>query len=106
MNDGALWAGRGINTLLRVAFRTTYRALHIVFAPEVTHSQNRAFPIFEGADPERSRFSSPWYVERNSADLPLRFGDQSLNAFNLGQSSVTIAYRSGPGAEGPVTRSE
>ena len=94
MNDGALWAGRGVNTLLRAGFRTTYRALHAVFAPEVTHSQNRAFPIFEGADPERSRFSSPWYVERNSADLPLRFGDQSLNAFNLGQSSVTLTYRS------------
>ncbi|MDA1095666.1 MAG: hypothetical protein O3B84_00185 [Chloroflexi bacterium] len=94
MNDGALWAGRGVNTLLRAGFRTTYKALDVVFAPEVTHSQNRAFPFFEGADPERSRFSSPWYVGRNSADLPLRFGDQSLTAFNLGQSSVTVAYRS------------
>ena len=94
MNDGALWAGRGINTLLRAGFRTTYRALQVVFAPEITHSQNRAFPIFEGADRERSRFSSPWYVERNSADLPLRFGDRSLNTFNLGQSSVTLTYRS------------
>ena len=94
MNDGALWAGRGVNTLLRAGLRTTYKALDVVFAPEVTHSQNRAFPILEGADPERSRFASPWYVGTNSADLPLRFGDQTLTAFNFGQSSVTLAYRS------------
>lgn len=92
-NDGALWAGRGVNTLHRVGFRTTYKALQIIFAPELTHSQNRPFPIFEGADPDRSRFSSPWYVGRTSADLPLRFGDQRLTAFNFGQSSVTVAYR-------------
>ena len=44
-NDGALWAGRGVNTLHRVGFRTTYKALQIIFAPELTHSQNRPFPI-------------------------------------------------------------
>ena len=93
-NDGALWAGRGAN--LSVTGGAIYtrpmqgRRLEVIVAPEVVYSQNRPFSIFAGREPGRSAFSSPWHIGQASADLPLRFGDQSTRAIGLGQSSITL----------------
>jgi hypothetical protein len=93
-NDGALWAGRGTNVSLTggVAYagRARSHPLDVVIAPTITYSQNRVFPTRSGRGAGRSAFSSPWYVDGVSADLPLRFGDQPVRAVGLGQSSITI----------------
>lgn len=78
-----------------------YRALTVVLAPELTYSRNEPFEIFPGREPNRSRWSSPWYIGRQSADLPLRFGDDSVLLFGPGQSSLTVSV--GPVALGGST---
>jgi hypothetical protein len=89
-NDGAMWAGRGANLLVRAGVRGGYGPVEIVLAPEFAYSQNRPFEVFPGREPGRSTFSSPWHIGAESADLPLRFGDQSVRVVGLGQSSITV----------------
>lgn len=94
-NDGALWAGRGLN--LSITGGASYARpagggrLVITLAPELTYSGNRPFPIFPGREPGRSVFSSPWHLGQSSADLPLRFGDLPVRTIGLGQSSITLS---------------
>jgi len=90
LNDGAMWAGRGANVLVQAGLQAGYGPVEVILAPEFTYSQNRAFEIFPGREPGRSTFSSPWHIGGVSADLPLRFGDQSVRLADLGQSSVTV----------------
>lgn len=95
-NDGALWAGRGWNASVSggawYARRVTGRGylLRVRLEPELTYSQNRPFPLLPGRVPDRSTFSSPFHAGPQSADLPLRFGDQPLRTIGLGQSAITL----------------
>lgn len=90
MNDGAMWAGRGWNFDLTGGMRVQWRRLTVVAAPEVTASQNLGFPNIASADKSRSTFASPWHELPESADLPLRFGDQSFVRFSGGQSAIEV----------------
>ena len=97
-NHGGLWAGRGLNMRIIGGVAATYGRVRIVFAPEIMVSQNDSFPprgdsiIPSPPIPTgRSRFSYPWYANGPySADLPLRFGDKSLNRLRPGQSSILV----------------
>jgi hypothetical protein len=99
LNDGTLWAGRGANVLARGGIHAWAGPLEVMLAPEITHSRNLPFDILASEapagvlprrEPGRSVFSSPWHTGDASADLPLRFGNQSLTVAHLGQSSVTL----------------
>ena len=103
-NDGAMWAGRGASVLVRAGVRARYGPVEIVLAPEFAYSQNRPFEVFPGREPGRSTFSSPWHIGAESADLPLRFGDQPLRVVGLGQSSITVV--AGPVAVGASTENQ
>lgn len=100
-NDGAMWAGRGVNSLVRAGVFVRHGPLSLIIAPELTTSRNRPFQVFPGVDPERSSFSSPWFLDRFSADIPLRFGDEAFTRWSLGQSALTLEY--GPVALGAST---
>jgi hypothetical protein len=93
-NDGALWAGRGANVSItggaEYTRRMPGRRLDVVLSPEIDYSRNLPFSIYDGRQPGRSAFSSPWHIGQSSADLPLRFGDQPTRAIGLGQSSITL----------------
>jgi hypothetical protein len=94
LNDGAMWAGRGLNTLIRAGFGLELGRLTIIVAPELTTSQNQAFDIFVGREPGRSAWSSPWHLGKHSADLPLRFGNAPITLLSPGQSSATLRFGS------------
>ncbi len=102
MNDGALWAGRGLNVRLSggLAFRTG--RLRVVLAPEVVHEQNRSFQtvVFRDAR-SRSSFAHPFHPLPESIDQPLRFGDESRTRLDPGQSSITLDL--GPAVVGFAT---
>jgi hypothetical protein len=93
-NDAALWAGRGMNGSVTAggALRRRWgnRTVDVIVAPTIAFSQNEPFSIPAGAQAGRSAFSSPWHVGQSSADLPLRFGDQTFTTFGLGESSITV----------------
>jgi len=104
LNDGVMWAGRGASVLVRAGVRARYGPVQIVFAPEFTYSQNLPFEVLPGREPGRSTYSSPWHIGAESADLPLRFGDQSLRIVGPGQSSITVF--AGPVAVGASTENQ
>ena len=99
-NDGALWAGRGANVSVAggAVFTRMVGGIGVRAAllPEITYAENLPFQILPGRSPDRSAFSSPWHLGTSSADLPLRFGDQSIRTVGLGQSALALTA-------GPVT---
>lgn len=93
-NDGALWAGRGVSTLLTAGARVRWRFLTVTAAPSFTYSQNRAFSLAPPAyTADRSAYAYPWTPH---IDLPQRFGDGPLSRMDWGQSGVRLDF-------GPVT---
>ena len=95
-NHGGLWAGRGWNSRTTGGFAAKFGRVRVIFAPEIATSQNNFFrprgdsivpsPVIP---PGRSSFSFPWYANGPySADLPVRFGDKSINRLRPGQTSI------------------
>ena len=107
-NDGALWAGRGTNVSVTggAVFTRMVGGIGVRAAllPEITYAENLPFQILPGRSPDRSAFSSPWHLGTSSADLPLRFGDQSIRTVGLGQSALT--FTAGSVAFGASTANE
>jgi hypothetical protein len=107
LNQGTLWAGRGLSTRALAGFHLSGGGLTLVVAPELVHSQNRPFAevLPAGWDDEGARvFLPPWHSGRHSVDLPLRFGAEPLTSLEWGQS--TLAYATGAVAVGVSTESQ
>ncbi|MBT6697282.1 MAG: hypothetical protein HOB12_16620 [Gemmatimonadales bacterium] len=92
-NDGALWAGRGLNTRLRAGLIVRLKRVSLVVAPELLTHQNQDFqtiPFGTERDPTRSRWAHPYHPLPESIDQPLRFGNAPFNRVVPGQSSLTV----------------
>ena len=92
VNDGAMWAGRGTNTLYTAGVDVRVRMVRIVLAPQFTTSQNRAFqtiPYPQGPPENRNVWANPFYPTEQSLDFPMRFGEQKISRGDFGQSSLT-----------------
>jgi hypothetical protein len=95
-NQGALWAGKGWSSRTTGGVAARFGVLRIVIAPELTTTQNRAFPdrredviASPPIPPSRSPFSFPWYATGPySVDVPVRFGDARIRKVHPGQSSI------------------
>jgi len=85
-NDGALWAGKGLTGSLVGGFLAEWGPLTATFLPTLFFSQNNDFEI-EEVTFDRSQFAYPWHV---NIDWPQRFGDESLEEFDLGQSGIRL----------------
>lgn len=105
MNDGGLWAGRGVSTRITGGFALIRGRLRAVIAPDLWTASNADFdPIRRGQYyyyspivPEvryGDGFANPWYVQPYSADVPWRMGASGLVQAGLGQSGVW--YDAGP----------
>jgi hypothetical protein len=111
LNDGALWAGRGVNALVRGGLRAQWGRVHLVLAPELVASANRDYPtvtrFLRGADtlivpphqyadtndfppiPGRSPVASPFHAFQ-SIDLPIRMGEEPITRLYPGQSAIWV----------------
>ena len=90
-NDGALWAGRGANRLIRAGFVLNAGPVRFIVAPEWITSENRAFQVIPYSAPgPRSLWANNFHPLPESIDLPFRFGDQAIRIADPGQSSLTI----------------
>jgi hypothetical protein len=101
LNDGAQWAGTGISSTISTGFRLETSSISFSIAPEFVYEQNKVFSVLPGNSPGRSTFSSPWHGGIESADLPLRFGNQSNREFYPGES--WLEYHRGALAIGAST---
>lgn len=94
LNDGGMWAGRGLSTSLMggIAYERRYMTAMIraVLAPALHYSQNLPFQTFPSTTPGRSQYSNPFHGIGASLDLPHRFGDRHLLAVEPGRSGLSI----------------
>jgi hypothetical protein len=100
-NEGAMWAGRGLNVSVLAGMQARLGPVTLILAPQLVHQENAAFqviPFDQTQDPVRDPFSSPWHYRPASIDLPSRPGDGSSLALDPGQTSLTV--RLGPAAAG------
>ncbi|MEP1035079.1 capsule assembly Wzi family protein [Ekhidna sp.] len=88
-NDGAVWEGKGFNSSLNFGFTGRKGILSFTFAPVVYTSQNKDFYIASSPF-TKNPFSYPF---ERKIDWIVRYGDQSVNKFNLGQSEVRFHYK-------------
>lgn len=92
LNDGALWAGRGVSTHLRAGFAARAGVLLVVLAPELVSAENRELGgvVPAGWDSAGVGFIPPWQRGRNSIDLPYRAGGGPIRRIEPGQSTLAI----------------
>ena len=93
LNDGALWAGRGLSFAAVGGVSARVGRFSLRLAPMLWHSQNQQTSVLPGGDPGRRAFSNPWHVGAISADIPLRFGHRPTTAIDLGESALWITAR-------------
>lgn len=99
-NDGALWAGRGTNVLVRAGVQARWGPLRLQLLPELVQSSNGAFAlppdtISHRQSPAFNRFAAPWFTRRvpPHGDTPWRFGDRPIARLRPGQSAVFVQVR-------------
>src|SRR6185436_12840209 len=93
VNDGAMWAGRGLSTELTMGIAARVGALRAQLVPVYTWSQNATFTV---APLVNSTPGSPVYADEwlsRFIDRPQRFGDHAVSRVDLGQSMLGIDYR-------------
>lgn len=106
-NDGALWAGRGLNVRVLAGLRAEWGPVRLIAAPELVQSANRHYTAFDLAPrpPDGlNRFANPWLTGPDWSDLPLRFGGDKLERIDPGQSSLVV--RVGLAEVGAATENE
>ncbi|HEX2166200.1 MAG TPA: hypothetical protein VHG09_03080, partial [Longimicrobiales bacterium] len=89
-NDGVLWGGRGLNTVITVGAEVAWSVFSAAVAPAFAWQSNREFDIQPNPDTARSEFAYRW---RAGIDAPQRFGAESFTRFDPGQSFARVDVR-------------
>lgn len=97
-NNGALWAGKGLSTRTILGFKVENARVRFLFAPEIVISANTDWLLRHDfyapeVPPDRSPFTSPYYVGAFTIDQPMRLGDEPIRRFDLGQSTAMLTGR-------------
>jgi hypothetical protein len=90
LNDGPQWTGRGLTSTVTAGIRAEFGPWAMAFSPQLIHEQNRPFTVIPSTTPGRSSFASPWHGGIESADLPLRFGDEPITSLQPGESWIEL----------------
>lgn len=92
-NDGAMWAGRGVNVGISAGVAAIYGPWRVTLMPRVVTASNHPFQVLPSGNPARSPFASPWHSNPVSSDLPLRFGTGRVTRFDPGESTIELGIR-------------
>ncbi|MGH7483257.1 MAG: capsule assembly Wzi family protein [Longimicrobiales bacterium] len=93
MNDGAIWAGRGVTTALMGGAWIETGPVFLLLAPQFIYTQNEEFSDNRlSTSPGGSPFRPPWYAAPPSADVPTRFGYDSFWRVDPGQSALGLRF--------------
>lgn len=88
-NDGALWAGRGLNTAFSIGMAARRGPVSVRLAPQLLFHQNRDFDRVDVVRPPGySPEIYPWHPGR--IDWPQRPGESSFWLPDLGQSHIRL----------------
>jgi hypothetical protein len=95
LNDGALWAGRGLNTQVVAGARAEWGRVRAFILPEWWRAENRdydvtASPRLPPPPGTRSEWYSPFNPGSASIDMPIRFGSEPIRRIGWGQSTLLM----------------
>jgi hypothetical protein len=90
LNDGAVWAGRGVTGWASGGFAARWGALSLVVDPIAFTAQNADFPIVENGRPGALRFGEARFS--GGVDYPQRFGDRPYARLDAGESTLRLDY--------------
>ncbi|WP_234572362.1 capsule assembly Wzi family protein [Rhodohalobacter sp. 614A] len=100
-NDGVLWQGRGNNYFITGGAGIQAGPLTAVFRPQFAYSENLGFTV-ENTDLSTNRNfevsqyprfgDSEFQMHLTHADIPWRFGEESLSQFDFGDSFIQLEY--------------
>jgi hypothetical protein len=82
---------KGFQSFLRAGIEANFSFFHVQIQPELVWAENKAFGGF--SDTFSSEVISSRFYFWNVGDSPERFGSKSYNKFFLGQSSVSLRYK-------------
>ena len=85
VNNGAMWAGRGINAAVSAGVELEIGPFSAALYPEFVHQENRAFPLAEVATS-----LSEFRYAGHQIDWPQRHGDASFSSVEPGQSYARV----------------
>jgi hypothetical protein len=89
-NDGALWAGRGMNAALTAGAEFRWGPLSAAIAPVAAWQSNADFDTRPPSDMARPQFAYAW---SSNIDAPQRFGGGAFALIDPGQSYARIDAR-------------
>lgn len=107
INDGALWAAKGLSGLVMTGVQAQAGPVRLVLAPELSYSENGAFDDilpYDWGPEQRALYRAPWQSGTHSIDLPVRPGGGERRRIHPGQSSLTV--RAGPVSLGAATENQ
>ena len=89
INDGAIWAGKGITTAVQAGFSARYGPVSLVVAPVAFRAENATFELLLTAqEPGVSPFGD--FRNGTGIDLPQRFGDGAYTRIDPGESTLRV----------------
>ena len=86
MNDGAVWAGRGLTSAVSGGASARWGPIEVTLAPTAFWAENRSFAML--ATPGYPEFADPLYPKE--VDRPQRFGRRPYGRIDPGQSTVRL----------------
>lgn len=85
-NDGSFWQGKGINQAISLGLQGRKGRVEYTLAPIFTYAQNLSYDYgIERSSLTRNRFQ---YQYTSDIDYVMRYGDEALTNFHLGQSEI------------------
>ncbi|HUF51508.1 MAG TPA: capsule assembly Wzi family protein [Longimicrobiales bacterium] len=87
-NNGALWAGRGVNAVMNAGVELRWWRLSAAIAPTIMWQSNAEFDLQVSPDTSRSGFAHRWWG--SLIDAPQRFGAESFGTIDAGQSYLRL----------------
>jgi hypothetical protein len=88
MNDGPVWAGRGLTTVLRAGALVLAGPVTVRVEPIAFRAENNGFPLVDNGGTGDARFRDP--VSPTFIDLPQRFGTGAYQRVDLGESELRV----------------
>ena len=88
-NDGALWQGRGLSSIVSGGAEFRWGHLTARLFPSLVYSQNASFPLATGPGTTNSKYAYPW---EGGIDFPQRFGTGPVTSIDPGQSEIRLDY--------------
>ncbi|MDZ7719654.1 MAG: LysM peptidoglycan-binding domain-containing protein [Balneolaceae bacterium] len=88
-NDGALWQGKGLNSMISAGAYFSYGPVKASVRPNFIYNTNKEFPLSRWPAPEGI---SDFGYEFSVIDYPQRFGSDPISKIDPGQSWIRAEY--------------